>query len=60
MTQPTDAQIAQAATMQPIDAIAARLGLGSEALEHYGRYKAKIDPAAVAAPSRAPGADRSA
>ena len=49
MTQPTDAQIAQAATMQPIDAIAARLGLGSEALEHYGRYKAKIDPAAVAA-----------
>ena len=49
MTQPTDAQIAQAATMQPIDAIAARLGLGAEALEHYGRYKAKIDPAAVAA-----------
>ncbi len=49
MTQPTDAQIAQAATMQPIDAIAARLGLGAEALGHYGRYKAKIDPTAVAA-----------
>ena len=49
MTQPSDAQIAQAAIMQPIEAIAARLGLGSEALEHYGRYKAKIDPAAVAA-----------
>ena len=49
MTQPSDAQIAQAATMQPIDVIAARLGLSGEALEHYGRYKAKIDPAAVAA-----------
>ena len=49
MTQPTDAQIAQAATMHPIDVIAARLGLSGEALEHYGRYKAKIDPAAVAA-----------
>ena len=33
----------------PIDVIAARLGLSGEALEHYGRYKAKIDPAAVAA-----------
>ncbi len=49
MTQPSDAQIAQAAIMQPIEAIAARLGLGAEALEHYGRYKAKINPAAVAA-----------
>ena len=49
MTQLSDAQIAQAATMQPIDAIAARLGLSAEALEHYGRYKAKINPAAVAA-----------
>ncbi len=50
----TDVEIAQQATLQPIDAIAAKLGLGVEALEHYGRYKAKLDPVAVAAlPARA-------
>lgn len=31
----------------PIDEIAARLGVPSDAVENYGRYKAKIDPARV-------------
>lgn len=40
----TDAQIARAATMQPIQHIAAQLGLTAEQLEPYGHYKAKIQP----------------
>lgn len=40
----TDAQIARAATMQPIQHIAAQLGLSAEQLEPYGHYKAKIQP----------------
>ncbi len=38
----TDIEIAQAARMQPIDAIATRLGIPATALEPYGHYKAKI------------------
>jgi formate--tetrahydrofolate ligase len=38
----TDIDIAQHATLQPIDAIAARLGLKPEQLEPYGRTKAKL------------------
>ena len=34
--------IAQAAEMLPIDQIAARLGIPSDSLEQYGRYKAKV------------------
>lgn len=45
MPQPTDVQIAQAARMKHIDVIAAKLGLTPEQLEHYGKYKAKINPA---------------
>lgn len=48
MTAKTDAQIAQTAYMQPINDIAARIGLNPEQLEHYGRYKAKINPDEVA------------
>ncbi len=39
----SDIEIAQNATMQPIEEIAAKLGIEVEALEHYGKYKAKID-----------------
>lgn len=38
----TDIEIAQASIMEPIDAVAARLGIGAEDLEQYGRYKAKL------------------
>jgi len=36
-------QIAQEATLQPIDDIASSLGLLPEEVEPYGRYKAKVD-----------------
>lgn len=39
----SDIEIAQNATMQPIKEIAAKLGIEEDALEHYGKYKAKID-----------------
>ena len=45
MHQPSDVQIAQAAPIRHIDEIAAKLGLKPEQLEHYGKYKAKINPA---------------
>ena len=38
----SDIQIAQAHPIRPITEIAAGLGLGSEDIEPYGRYKAKI------------------
>ncbi|QMT32081.1 formate--tetrahydrofolate ligase [Alysiella filiformis] len=40
----TDVQIAQAAKLQHINHIAAQIGLQAEQLEHYGKYKAKINP----------------
>ena len=40
----TDADIARQATMQPISAIAAKIGISEDQLEHYGKYKAKIPP----------------
>jgi len=39
----TDLEIASQATMQPIWAIAKKAGIPEEAVEPYGRYKAKID-----------------
>ncbi len=47
----TDIQISRAAKLQPILAIAEKLGLDSAAVEPYGHYKAKLnlDPAALAA-----------
>lgn len=44
MTTLSDVEIARQATMQPIDNIAKKLGIPSESIEHYGRYKAKIHP----------------
>ena len=40
----TDIEIAQETPMLPILEIARRAGVPEEALEPYGRYKAKIDP----------------
>ena len=33
----TDADIAREATMQPISAIAAKIGIAEDQLEHYGK-----------------------
>ena len=38
----TDLEIAQEAVMEPIGRVAEKLGIPEEALELYGRYKAKI------------------
>jgi formate--tetrahydrofolate ligase len=46
-TMLTDIQIAQAAKLQPIQDIAARLGIGPEDLDPYGRTKAKIPLEAI-------------
>ncbi len=45
----TDLEIAQANEMQPIEAIAGKLGLNPNTLEHFGKYKAKIDINAIGA-----------
>ena len=42
---PTDLEIAQRATMQPITAIADLAGIRQDSLVPYGRYMAKVDPA---------------
>ncbi len=39
----SDIEIAQEAEMLPISEVAARVGLAEDQLEHYGRYKAKVD-----------------
>ncbi len=39
----TDIEIAQESTMLPIAAVAAKLGVPEDALEYYGRVKAKLD-----------------
>ena len=38
----TDIQIAQEAVMEPIENVAASLGLNKDEIELYGKYKAKI------------------
>jgi formate--tetrahydrofolate ligase len=43
MSQPSDIQIAQKATPQPISEIGDKLGIPSDSLFQYGPYKAKID-----------------
>ena len=44
---PTDIEIAQQCKMLPIAQIAEKAHVPEEAMEPYGRYKAKIDPALV-------------
>src|ERR1700722_16146183 len=43
----TDWEIAQEATLLPIQDIGAKLGIPADSREHFGRYKAKIDMAFV-------------
>ncbi|MGI6616657.1 MAG: formate--tetrahydrofolate ligase [Saccharofermentanales bacterium] len=38
----TDLEIAQEAVLEPIESIAEKAGIPVEALDHYGRYKAKV------------------
>ena len=48
MSYRTDIDIAQSVQPQPIEEIAAGLGLARQEIECYGEYKAKIGPAAMA------------
>ena len=43
MSVPPDIEIARAATLQPIGAVAERLGIPEDALHQYGRHIAKLD-----------------
>jgi formate--tetrahydrofolate ligase len=47
---PSDLEIARAARIRPIEEIAAAAGINAAAVELYGRYKAKVDPAQLSAP----------
>ena len=42
MAFPSDLEIAQRATLQPIVAIGEKLGIYADRMENYGRYKAKL------------------
>lgn len=43
----TDVQIANEATLLPISEVADRLGIAPELIDNYGKYKAKVDLAAL-------------
>src|SRR3954447_17540562 len=43
MSVPSDIEIARAASLRPIEEVAARLGIPPDALHHYGRHIAKLD-----------------
>lgn len=45
--QPSDLEIARATPIQPITQIAEKIGIDDDALELYGRYKAKLDLARI-------------
>lgn len=47
----TDLEIAQKAAILPIEQIAERAGINADAVELYGRYKAKIDPVRLLLPA---------
>ncbi len=49
----SDLEIARQAVIRPIEEIAAAAGINADALEVYGRYKAKVDPARLNAPAPA-------
>ncbi|MCU1533188.1 MAG: formate--tetrahydrofolate ligase, partial [Arthrobacter sp.] len=51
----SDLEIAQQAVMRPIEEVAAAAGINAEALEFYGRFKAKINTSRLTGPARAPG-----
>ncbi|MCU1520380.1 MAG: formate--tetrahydrofolate ligase, partial [Arthrobacter sp.] len=50
----SDLEIAQRSVMRPIEEVAAAAGINADALEFYGRYKAKIDPAKLGGPAAVP------
>jgi formate--tetrahydrofolate ligase len=52
---PTDLEIAQRATLLPIGQVAARLGIPEDAIEPYGRTKAKLSLDWLARQQRPPG-----
>ena len=43
MDYKSDIEIAQSTRMEPIEKIAMQIGLSQDKLEHYGKYKAKVD-----------------
>ena len=51
----SDIEIAQSTQLKPIVQVAKELGIEEEELELYGRYKAKLDPAALSALPRKDG-----
>ncbi len=51
-TVPTDIEIAQAATLRPITAVAADLGLSADDIDQYGKFKAKLPLELSTRPSR--------
>ncbi|MEZ2390252.1 formate--tetrahydrofolate ligase [bacterium RCC_150] len=50
----SDLEIAQNAEIRPIEEIAGRAGINPDAIELYGRFKAKIDPAKLRLPADKP------
>ena len=54
-TDMSDLAIASRAVLKPISEIAATAGIPEDALEAYGRYKAKVDPALLTARGVKPG-----
>ena len=51
-TVPTDIEIAQSATLRPITAVAADLGLSADDIDQYGKYKAKLPLELATRPAR--------
>ena len=39
----TDIEIAREAEAKPINTVASQLGIGDEYLEHYGKFKCKVN-----------------
>jgi formate--tetrahydrofolate ligase len=54
MSVPSDIEIARAAELRPIEAVAERVGIPDEALVHYGRHIAKLDLGWIAQQSERP------
>lgn len=50
MTWKSDIEIAQGTAMRPIEEIAESVGITSDQLEHYGKYKAKLSEEMLANP----------
>ena len=38
----TDLEIAQECVMEPIEKVAAKIGIPADSLEHYGKYKSQL------------------